>query len=159
MCPPCRCAAVLLRLAGFCGAPRRALAKIGALRQLRLAVSAAGSARLSCPPPGDRRETAPSFIGIAAVKVTPQRKPRTGSSRFRAPRRGAPPQAAGGTAMGGGRDSIINQKTQAFWQKKTPPSFRMREKSLVLEPPAWAAAQFVPACFAHNSKREPASAK
>ena len=39
---------LLLRLADFCGAPRRALAKTGALRQLRLAASAAGSAWLSC---------------------------------------------------------------------------------------------------------------
>ena len=36
-CPPCRCAAVLLRLAGFCGGRRCALEKIGAL--LRVAVS------------------------------------------------------------------------------------------------------------------------
>ena len=37
MCPPCRCAAVLLRLADFCGAGRSPLAKTGAL--LRVAVA------------------------------------------------------------------------------------------------------------------------
>ena len=42
-------AAVLLRLANFPCGRRCALVKIGALRQLRLAASAAGSARLSCP--------------------------------------------------------------------------------------------------------------
>ena len=45
-------AAVLLRLANFPGGRRCALVKIGALRQLRLAASAAGSARLSCPHTG-----------------------------------------------------------------------------------------------------------
>ena len=47
--PPQPAAAVLLRLANFSGGRRCALEKIGALRQLHLAVSAAGSARLSCP--------------------------------------------------------------------------------------------------------------
>ena len=39
----------LLRLADFCRAPRRALAKNGALRQQQLAVSAAGGASLLLP--------------------------------------------------------------------------------------------------------------
>ena len=39
----------LLRLADFCGAPRRALAKIGARRQAHLAASAAGSASVCLP--------------------------------------------------------------------------------------------------------------
>ena len=38
----------LLRLAAFCGAPRRALAKTGALRHSQLPVSATGSGRCSC---------------------------------------------------------------------------------------------------------------
>ena len=39
----------LLRLADFCGAPRRALAKTGALRHSQLPVSSAGLGRCSCP--------------------------------------------------------------------------------------------------------------
>ena len=39
----------LLRLADFCGAPRRALAKTGALRQARLAASSAGRASACLP--------------------------------------------------------------------------------------------------------------
>ena len=40
---------LLLRLADFCGAPQRALAKTGALRRSQLPVSAAGSGRCSRP--------------------------------------------------------------------------------------------------------------
>ena len=39
----------LLRLADFCGAPRRALAKTGARRQRRLPVSSTGRGRRRCP--------------------------------------------------------------------------------------------------------------
>ena len=46
--PPEAAGTVLLRLAGFCGAPRRALAKIGALRQTQLPVSSAGRGRCVC---------------------------------------------------------------------------------------------------------------
>ena len=45
---PCRCAAVLLRLAGFCGAGRCPLAKTGALRQTQLPVSSTGCGRCVC---------------------------------------------------------------------------------------------------------------
>ena len=38
----------LLRLADFCGAPRRALAKTGALRQTQLPVSSTGRGRCVC---------------------------------------------------------------------------------------------------------------
>ena len=41
--------AFLLRLADFCFAPRRALAKTGALRQTQLPVSSAGRGRCVCP--------------------------------------------------------------------------------------------------------------
>ena len=75
MCPPCRCAAVLLRLADFCGAGRRPLAKTGALRQLHLAVSAAGSARLSCPPSGGISSgllhLPQAALGSAALHIPP----------------------------------------------------------------------------------------
>ena len=54
-------AAVLLRLANFPCGRRCALAKIGALRQLRLAASAAGSARLSCPLSGGSGPLTASF--------------------------------------------------------------------------------------------------
>ena len=156
-CPPCRCAAVLLRLAGFCGAPRRALAKIGALRQLRLAVSAAGSARLSCPPPGDRRETAPSFIGIAAVKVTPQRKPRRSSQRPRAPVKGRARRA--GVTYKGWRAGLDHKSKNTSLLAKENSPILSDEGEVVGFRALICAAQFVPACFAHNSKREPASAK
>ena len=49
ICSPGPAGPILLRLANFPGGRRCALVKIGALRQLRLAASAAGSARLSCP--------------------------------------------------------------------------------------------------------------
>ena len=42
-------AQLLLRLADFCGAPRRALAKTGALRQTQLPVSSTGCGRCVCP--------------------------------------------------------------------------------------------------------------
>ena len=48
--PPAAAGIVLLCLADFCGALRRALAKTGALRQAHLAVSAAGSASVCLPP-------------------------------------------------------------------------------------------------------------
>ena len=45
---PCRCAAVLLRLANFPSGRRSALVKIGALRQTQLPVSSAGRGRCVC---------------------------------------------------------------------------------------------------------------
>ena len=49
--PPSPAVTALLRLADFCGAPRRALAKTGALRQRRLPVSSTGRGRRRCPGP------------------------------------------------------------------------------------------------------------
>ena len=45
---------LLLRLAAFCSAPQRALAKNGALRHSQLPVSATGSGRCSCPHGGGK---------------------------------------------------------------------------------------------------------
>jgi len=45
---------LLLRLAAFCGAPRRALAKTGAQRQRRLPASSTGRGRRRCPRGGSQ---------------------------------------------------------------------------------------------------------
>ena len=61
ICSPGPAGPILLRLANFPGGRRCALVKIGALRQLRLAASAAGSARLSCPLSGGSGPLTASF--------------------------------------------------------------------------------------------------
>ncbi len=73
------------------------------------------------PPPGDRRGTAPSFIGIAAAKGSLQPKPRRSSQRSRAPVWGRA-RRAGGTLKGRrvGIDQNKNTLTHKFNHKKGP---------------------------------------
>ena len=83
--------AFLLRLADFCGAPQRVLAKTGALRQTQLPVSSAGRGRapprLNLPQAAARLRSPPPFIGSPAAAPPP---PYGGSVPGTAPLSGRP---------------------------------------------------------------------
>ena len=66
--------------------------------------------------------------------------PEGAAPRQRAPHRGARPQAAGGTAMGGGRDSMNNRKRSSSRQKKAPSTLTGEGAVFDLEPPQGGAA-------------------